>query len=235
MSDLSADPGWLEALPLRAGGARRCALLLHGLPPDDRQWLLSQLDAGERELVSALLSELQALGLPSDPAWRQEALEASSVAPSQPSPAPAPPASPASADGALVDAVARLPADQVARVLYAEPEGLVLALLGCRPWPWRSAVQRELHLRPGGGSADDGADPGPGWPAEDAPALHRADRLALQLLLERARASDAPDAPGGPVGDRMRDRNGPAEPPGRSGRPGRGWWPWGGRRLRGAA
>jgi hypothetical protein len=54
----------IEALP---DGARRAALLLHALPAPDRQWLLSRLDARQRQRQLGLLDELETLGVQVEP------------------------------------------------------------------------------------------------------------------------------------------------------------------------
>lgn len=51
-----------------AAAVRQAALTLHALPAPDRTWVLAALPPSEREQLQALLGELQALGIPGDPA-----------------------------------------------------------------------------------------------------------------------------------------------------------------------
>jgi hypothetical protein len=67
-------------------GARRAALVLHGLNPPDRRWLLARLGAAERRQLQALIEELDALGVDVEAA-DMAALTAES---SPPAPEPAP-------------------------------------------------------------------------------------------------------------------------------------------------
>ncbi len=54
---------------------RRAALTLHGLSATDRQWVLGQLRPVQRAELEALLAELVELGIPSDPALVEAALQ----------------------------------------------------------------------------------------------------------------------------------------------------------------
>lgn len=54
---------------------RRCALTLHAIGSQDRQWLLQRLPALRRRQLEALLGELQTLGIPADPRVAQVALD----------------------------------------------------------------------------------------------------------------------------------------------------------------
>ncbi|WP_374351382.1 hypothetical protein [Chitinimonas sp.] len=55
--------------------SQQAALLLHGLAPSDRDWLLNQLDPAMQAELNAHLQELQALGIPADPALIDAALK----------------------------------------------------------------------------------------------------------------------------------------------------------------
>jgi hypothetical protein len=63
------------------GGYRKAALRLYGLAETDRQWLLSQLDESRREKITALLSELEAMGLSRQSARLAEPAQEVKVAP----------------------------------------------------------------------------------------------------------------------------------------------------------
>lgn len=55
---------------------RRCALTLHSLGDDDREWVLSRLPAQQGVELRSLLNELRELSIPSDPALVRAALTA---------------------------------------------------------------------------------------------------------------------------------------------------------------
>ncbi len=55
---------------------RRCALLLHALQAQDRQWLMDQMTPVHRTELEALVCELQALGIPPDRSMARVALTA---------------------------------------------------------------------------------------------------------------------------------------------------------------
>ena len=123
-------------------GLRSAALVAHAMRPADRDWLLSQLDLGQRAALQPLIDELRELGIPPDADLIGEALKASQQTL---------PASPPKADDP-VDRFSRLPARDVASVLANEPPRLVDRVLRMRPWPWRAEV---LSMR---GDACDGID-----------------------------------------------------------------------------
>lgn len=115
---------------------RQAALTLHALNEADRRWVLEQLPQEERQPLLSLLRELAELGVPAD----------ASVLPAAARPHALPPAA-----AQLPDPEARLerlpPATLVA-ALRDEPPALVLAVLGCRAWPWRAEVARTLAIDP---------------------------------------------------------------------------------------
>jgi hypothetical protein len=54
------------ATSVPAAGARRAALMLHAMLPQDRQWLLAALPPPQGRALEEMLAELQALGIPPD-------------------------------------------------------------------------------------------------------------------------------------------------------------------------
>lgn len=114
-------------------GMRRVALALHALAAEDRNWLLQQLPAADRQGLDALLRELQELGLPPEPELIDELL-AQATATRKP------------VEGAAGDPVA------LARVLQHEApvlQGLFLsALQAIEQEQVRKHWQDELHPPP---------------------------------------------------------------------------------------
>jgi hypothetical protein len=97
---------------------RQSALLLHGLDPADRRWVLARVDPADAAVLRTHLRELRDLGIPADPAL-------------------APSAAPG-ADGHAA-AVARTSAAGVHLALGEEPAWIVAQLLDLRDWPWSAA------------------------------------------------------------------------------------------------
>jgi hypothetical protein len=131
-------------------GDRRAALALHSLSAADREWVLSQLQPADRQLLEPLLSELRGLGIPAEPAMGQAADEpargvampvAAAVpqAEEQPLDLPAQPPEPT-----LQQRVEMATAEQVLTVLAQEPTRLVAALLSAGPFPWRDGLLQRL-------------------------------------------------------------------------------------------
>lgn len=130
-------------------GERRAALALHSLSPADREWVLSQLQPTDRQLLEPLLSELRALGIPAEPAMGQAADEptlgfATPVAAAVPQAEeqlerPAQPPEPTPQQR-----VEMATAEQVLTVLAQEPTRLVAALLAVGPFPWRDGLLQRL-------------------------------------------------------------------------------------------
>jgi hypothetical protein len=119
-------------------GPRRAALAMHALPEGDQAWILQQLPLAQRERLRDLVAELRSLGIPANRSFVEEMLAmppgrpASSHAPSQEAPL------------AHADAVARLDAALVARVLKAEPPGVIAHLVDVQRWPWQDALLEQL-------------------------------------------------------------------------------------------
>jgi hypothetical protein len=100
-------------------GARQAALVLHGLAPADREWMLARLPEPRQQELGALLEELQSLGLPPDAGLIHEAI---GDAPAAASPA-----------ANLMQASA----EQMHALLAEEPDRLVALLVSSSAWPWK--------------------------------------------------------------------------------------------------
>lgn len=124
-------------------GGRRAALAMHALREADRTWILRQLPPAQREQLERLLAELKALAIPASPALVQEMLAA---APAAVKPQARAPAAQVDTWVSQLDAIARLEAAQVARLLQAEPAGLIAQLLNVQHWPWQDAVLEQLGV-----------------------------------------------------------------------------------------
>jgi hypothetical protein len=106
---------------------RRAALVLHGLPPDDREWMLAQLPGHQAEALRALLHELHGLGVPADAHLMRDALARS-----------------LHDDAPNVACLARASAGQMHALLRNEPDLLVAAVVSASQWPWRAALLERL-------------------------------------------------------------------------------------------
>jgi hypothetical protein len=124
-------------------GGRRAALAMHALRESDRAWILRQLPPAQREPLERLLAELKALAIPASPALVQEMLAAAPAAVKLPAGAAA---APPDASASQLDALARLEAAQVARLVQAEPAGLIAQLLNVQHWPWQDALLEQLGV-----------------------------------------------------------------------------------------
>jgi hypothetical protein len=117
-----------DAVPLPT---RQAALLAHGLPPDDREWLLGRLEPMQRGLLAELLRELQTLSIPPDHDLLEQVLR-------DHRPAPVP---------TTTERLARLDTkgiSELVQLLQSEPPAVASRLLGIRDWPWRSEVAAAL-------------------------------------------------------------------------------------------
>ena len=126
--------------------ARRAALAVHALGPQDRAWLLGRLPPAQRERLVPLLEELQALGIPprrdllDEAVLRRETQRAAVNVEVQEAPAAAPRLGYVQQRAAL----AHVDASAVAKLLQNEPPGLIAQLLEVQAWPWRQAVLEQL-------------------------------------------------------------------------------------------
>lgn len=136
---------------LSAAGAsvRQAALLLHGMTPTDRTWLLDQLSIEQQETLSTLLAELAELGVPSDAEFVRYAVTM---------PVPGTPRTLANLTPAEIHNLAEL--------LQSEPPMLVAQLLAAGPWSWETpfldlldAVKRR-HIETCSNTLKDTSGPG---------------------------------------------------------------------------
>lgn len=112
----------LNAVAHESAGARKAALVLHGLDADDRRWVLSHLPSPQLEAIKPLLAELAALGLPADGKLVEEVLGSHQTA--------------AALSGQEPFALAQAAAADLQRVVAEESAGVVATLLNVRAWPW---------------------------------------------------------------------------------------------------
>jgi len=108
-----------------SAGARHAALFLHGIAPADRAWVLDAMSADERASLQALLAELEAVGIASDPTSIREALPLSEE-----------------------DMLLALRGEGLATVIDAlrrEPAGLLANWLRVADWPWHEDLLRALE------------------------------------------------------------------------------------------
>lgn len=112
-----------------AADLRRAALFVHSMPAEDRRWLLDQLRGSERSRLAPLLEELHSLGIPADARLVTEALEAPIVPPDSP-------VQSRTTSTPLDD----LPHTLIVQALSTEPDGLIIAVLRCGPWPWQAEL-----------------------------------------------------------------------------------------------
>jgi hypothetical protein len=106
---------------------RQAALCLHGLVPDDRQWLLSHLPERHRSALHALLDELQSLGIPGDGDPQEYADNVLHQSGGD------------ALDAAVLEIEAASP-EHIQLLLEGESEAVVTALLAARDWSWKSDV-----------------------------------------------------------------------------------------------
>ncbi|SEK93066.1 hypothetical protein SAMN05216359_10419 [Roseateles sp. YR242] len=119
-------------IPDMASSARQAALLLHSLDESDRAWMLGQLAPAERAEAQALLAELTALGVPSDPELLQAVL------------AEAPRRSGTTEPDSPRHRLEMASAAEVAELLRAEPDALIARLLRETAWAWHAGVLDRL-------------------------------------------------------------------------------------------
>jgi hypothetical protein len=152
---------------------RQAALLAHGLPREDRDWLLGRLEPAQRGVLAGLLRELQTLSIPPDHDLLEQVLRDYRPAPLLPA----------------ADRLEQLDSAGVARLvslLRAEPPSVAARLLRLRNWPWRSEVAAAL------GASSDPADadtPAPTGHALDAALV---DEVAAALVAGTAGSAPVP-------------------------------------------
>jgi hypothetical protein len=105
---------------------RRAALVLHGLTPADREWVLERLPPSSCEELQPLLDELASLGMPGDPELIRSALQRV-------------------ADGAqgvepAFAVIAHASSEHVYDILVDEPDRLIAIVMSSSNWPWRDAL-----------------------------------------------------------------------------------------------
>jgi hypothetical protein len=110
---------------------RESALVLHGLAPSDRDWLLSRLPGERADELRVLIDELQTLGLPADATLTARALRASQPTPNAAAVAPTLPATAA-------QTIASASAEQMQRVLHEEADQLLAIVASSSVWRWRA-------------------------------------------------------------------------------------------------
>ncbi|BFO56024.1 MULTISPECIES: hypothetical protein [Comamonadaceae] len=126
-----------------AAQARHAALVLHAMAPADRAWVLERMAPSQRDALQALLSELQALGIPPDPAGL-DGLGAAAAASIARGPVPS---GEAASSGPESDPLMALGAPGIAllaRAWRAQPPLMVAQALCLRPWPWRATLLEQL-------------------------------------------------------------------------------------------
>lgn len=122
-----------------SAGARHAALLLHGMAPVDRAWVLDAMPADQRASLRSLLEELEALGIASDPDLIGDA-----TSPMGPQNDPALQDAPLSDEERLF----ALQGERLAGAIEAlrrEPAGLLAHWLRVADWPWQEDLLRALE------------------------------------------------------------------------------------------
>lgn len=108
---------------------RHTALVLASLPPDERQWLLSQLPSDRAATLTGLINEATRLGVAADAALLASLIDGLEQGAGQP------------------EAVSRLlgaSAEAVARALGGASSALVARLLNAQAWAWEAAYLKRL-------------------------------------------------------------------------------------------
>jgi flagellar motor switch protein FliG len=121
---------------------RQCALVLHSIRLEDRKWLLANLKGALVAELEQLLGELQALGIPADPAMAQTVLTSASQAPNATEQA----GSPVSFDRSVLSRdLQRSRSKDLGEVLRDEPVGLIARVLKQRERAEQRSVLARLH------------------------------------------------------------------------------------------
>ena len=119
---------------------RHCALLLHSLRLDDRDWLLANLGGARAKELQELLVELSALGIPADLAAAQIALKQTGTTAA----ASAQAFASSARSGSGTDWPHDAPAAELAHVLQHEPAGLIAQALAMCTVSRRKAILARL-------------------------------------------------------------------------------------------
>jgi hypothetical protein len=164
---------------------RRCALALHAIGAQDRQWMLGKLPDAARAELERLVGELQALGIPADTGVTQDLAKAARSAPPAASAAVHPASPTARAEFAQ--------AQELAQVLQHEPPALIAHVLGMR---WDSADAVLACLNASKRRQVQELMPATARAGATAPRLSQA--LLEEISLRLAHARPAPAAPSAP-------------------------------------
>jgi hypothetical protein len=125
---------------------RHAALLLHAMAPADRTWALERLPPVQREQLTALVEELQQIGIPRNRGLVDQAVASmQSPSPTQQVSTSEPP--PTDLPLPVRQLLTQLDADgrrELGVLLRNEPPMLVARLLALGPWPWENELLAHL-------------------------------------------------------------------------------------------
>lgn len=166
-------------------GARKAALLLHAMAPEDQRWMLNQLPESEQQELLSLQVELEELKIPADQVLLKEVIstlghQGSAACPAQEG------CEPVSTIEILKARVRGLDPEALAHVLKEEPIKLLVRLLELEQWQWTARVLEQFdeatRLRVLRGLAKDGGTRATGTG-------HRvSDQIILEGVLARVQA-----------------------------------------------
>lgn len=129
-----------------SGGARHAALLLHAMAQADREWVLDALPPAQRQPLTALLAELEALGIERDPGLVAEATaHAASAATAAAQRIDDAWLETPMSDEAMLQQLSAARVEILAKQLQSEPAGLVAALLRAATWSWHGTLLQALE------------------------------------------------------------------------------------------
>lgn len=109
-------------------GVRQAALVLHGLAPADREWMLSRLPDDRADDLRVLLQELQEIGIPAEPALIRSAIEPRT----------------GGDDRRGLRGIAEAGADEIYSILCNEPDPLIATVMSSSAWPWAEGLLARL-------------------------------------------------------------------------------------------
>ncbi|MBV8660342.1 MAG: hypothetical protein JO142_21185 [Burkholderiales bacterium] len=109
---------------------RQTALVLHALDATDRQWMLAQLNADDRQQLDIHLAELVQLGIPRDSALVEQLLAQLDGT--------------AERAGQVASQLRAASAETMDRVFADEPSWLVSTVLRIEHWAWRDAFLERM-------------------------------------------------------------------------------------------